>query len=47
MLIIAYKKHTKDIVAVKIRKKKNEAGIELPIHKMNVLMQILWKKNNK
>ena len=38
MLIITHNKHTKDVVAVRIRKKKNEAGIKIPINKTEVLV---------
>ena len=47
MLPIVQKNHTKDVVAVGIWGKKNEAGIEIPTQKMNVLVQILWRKKNK
>ena len=38
MLLIAHKKHNKDLVAIKIWKKNNKSGIELTIQQTNVLM---------
>ena len=38
MLLIALKNHTEDIAAIKIWKKNNRSGIELPIQQTNMLV---------